>query len=142
MGEAREARPALMDSVRVELETDHGVTTVEGAMVLGRPRLMRVDGIACEVTLDGHLTFMKNQDVPGVIGHIGTVLGQHGVNIANFSLGRRDEPTRPGEPLEAVALIETDSRVPDHVLQALLQNPAVKLARPVEFGAQTATAAG
>jgi hypothetical protein len=47
------------------LETDHGVTTVEGAVILDRPRLMRVDGIACEAPLDGHLTFMKNQDVPG-----------------------------------------------------------------------------
>lgn len=136
VGESREAHPVILDSVRVELETDHGTTSVEGAVVLDRPRLMRVDGIACEATLDGHLTFMKNEDVPGVIGHIGTVLGKHGVNIANFSLGRNDGPVRAGEPLEAVAVIETDSRVPEVVLQELLKNPAVKLARPVEFGPQ------
>jgi D-3-phosphoglycerate dehydrogenase len=141
VGESREARPTVMDAVRVELETDHGCTSVEGSLVLDRPRLMRVDGIACEATLDGHLTFMKNQDVPGVIGYIGTVMGKHAVNIANFSLGRREEPSRPGEPLEAIAVIETDSTVPDRVLQELLTNPSLKLARTVEFGAQAGTAA-
>jgi D-3-phosphoglycerate dehydrogenase / 2-oxoglutarate reductase len=140
VGEAREGRPALMDSIRVELETDDGVTSVEGTVVLNRPRLMWVDGIACEQTLDGHLTFMKNQDVPGVIGHIGTVLGNGGVNIANFSLGRRESPVRAGEPSEAVAVIETDGRVPEAVLQTLRQNPAVKLARSVEFGPQSSVA--
>jgi D-3-phosphoglycerate dehydrogenase len=141
VGESRQPRPTHMDSVRVELETDDGLTSVEGALVLNRPRLMRVDGIACEVTLDGHLTFMKNQDVPGVIGYIGTVMGRRGVNIANFSLGRRDEPARPGEPLEAVAVIETDSTVPDAVLQELLTNPSLKLARSVEFGGQAIASA-
>ena len=140
IGESREARSAHMDSVRVELETDDGLTSVEGALVLDRPRLMRVDGIACEATLDGHLTLMKNQDVPGVIGYIGTVMGKHGVNIANFSLGRRDQPSRPGEPLEAVAVIETDCTVPDFVLQELLTNPSVKRARSVEFGARVGVA--
>ena len=55
---------------------------------------------------------MKNQDVPGVIGHVGTVLGQNRINIANFSLGRRDAPPAPGEPLEAVAVVSTDELVP------------------------------
>ena len=135
VGEARETRPAHTDSVRVELETDTGVTSVEGAWCWISPRLMRVDGIACEAPLDGHLTFLKNQDVPGVIGYIGTVMGKHGINIASFSLGRRDHPNHPGEPLEAVAVIEADCTVPDYVLQELLTNPALKLARSVEFGA-------
>ena len=80
-----------------------------------------------------HLTFMKNQDVPGVIGHVGTVLGRNRVNIANFSLGRRDAPLKPGEPLEAVALVTTDEAVPESVLAQLRQNVAVKFARAVEF---------
>jgi hypothetical protein len=72
-----------------------------------------------------------------VIGYIGTVYsGKHGVNIANFSLGRRELAVREGEPLEAVAVIETDSTVPEPVLQELLSNPALKSARSVEFGGQ------
>jgi D-3-phosphoglycerate dehydrogenase len=92
-----------------------------------------VDGIYCEAPLSGRLVFMKNQDVPGVIGHVGTVLGRNHINIANFSLGRRDEPAQPGEPLEAIAVVSTDAAVPDKVLAELRENPAVKLAKSVEL---------
>jgi D-3-phosphoglycerate dehydrogenase len=76
---------------------------------------------------------MKNQDVPGVIGHVGTVLGRNQINIANFSLGRQDGPATAGQPLEAVAVVSTDVLVPEQVLAQLRQNPAVKLAKSVEF---------
>jgi D-3-phosphoglycerate dehydrogenase len=132
--ERHEARSGPTDSIRLELETDCGVTVVEGAVLLGNPRLIQVDGIYCEAPLSGHLIFMKNHDVPGVIGHVGTVLGRNQINIANFSLGRREASAAPGEPLEAVAVVSTDGVVPESVLQQLRENPAVKLARSVEFG--------
>jgi D-3-phosphoglycerate dehydrogenase len=132
--ERHTSKASHVDSVTLELETDIGVITVEGAVVLGKPRLMQVDGIYCEAPLTGNLLFMKNQDVPGVIGHVGTVLGQNGVNIANFSLGRRDVALKPGEPLEALAVVETDGGVPDSVIAQLKQNPAVKIARAVDLG--------
>ena len=131
--ERHEARAGHMDAIRLELETDTGVTTVEGAVVLGKPRLLRVDGIYCEAPLSGHLIYMRNQDVPGVIGHVGTVLGRNRINIANFSLGRHDTPLQPGGPLEAVAVVETDETPAEAVLTQLRENPAVKLARTVEF---------
>ncbi len=134
VAERHEKRAGRTDSIRLELETDAGVTTVEGAVVLGRPRMTQVDGIYCEAPLAGHLTFMKNMDVPGVIGHVGTVLGCNRINIGNFSLGRREAPLTPGEPLEAIAVVETDGTVPETVLAQLRANPAVKLARSVEFG--------
>jgi D-3-phosphoglycerate dehydrogenase len=134
LAERHEARSGRTDSIRLELETDSGVTVVEGAVLLGKPRLIQVDGIYCEAPLSGHLIFMKNQDVPGVIGHVGMVLGRNNINIANFSLGRGEVPAAPGEPLEAVAVVSTDGVVPERVLQQLLENPAVKLARSVEFG--------
>jgi len=134
LAERHEARSGHIDSIRLELETDCGVTVVEGAVLLGKPRLIQVDGIYCEAPLSGHLIFMKNHDVPGVIGHVGMVLGRNNINIANFSLGRRDVPTAQGEPLEAVAVVSTDDVVPERVLQQLRENPAVKLARSVEFG--------
>ena len=76
---------------------------------------------------------MKNQDVPGVIGHVGTVLGRNSINIANFSLGRREAPVAPGEPLEAVAVVSTDELVPESVLSQLRENPAVRFARSVKL---------
>jgi D-3-phosphoglycerate dehydrogenase len=133
IGERHESRAGYMDSVRVELETDAGVTAVEGALVLGKPRLVQVDGIYCEAALEGHLVLMKNQDVPGVIGHVGTVLGRNHINIANFSLGRRDEAESGGHPLEAIAVVLTDEAVPERVLAELREHPAVKVAHSVEL---------
>ncbi|HZU27595.1 MAG TPA: phosphoglycerate dehydrogenase [Bryobacteraceae bacterium] len=134
VAEVHEHRADHTDSVRLELDADGGTIGVEGAVVLGQPRLIQVDGIACEAPLEGHLVFLKNQDVPGVIGYVGGVLGKHGINIATFSLGRREARA------EAVSVIATDQSVPDEVLSELLKNPAVVLARKVEFTNQTATA--
>ena len=134
LAERHEPRSGHTDSVRLELETDAGVTSVEGTVLLDKPRLLQVDGIYCEAPLSGHLIFMKNFDVPGVIGHVGSVLGHNNINIANFSLGRRDEPSAPGAPQEAVAVVSTDTLVPERVLLQLRGNPAVKLARAVELG--------
>ena len=131
--ERHEKRETHIDTIRLELETDSGCTAVEGAVILGKPRLVAVDDIYIEAPLSGHLTFLKNDDVPGVIGHVGHVLGHNHVNIASFSLGRKDEPVAPDHPLEAVSVVETDQAVPDPILVELLKNQAIRMARPVEF---------
>jgi D-3-phosphoglycerate dehydrogenase len=128
--ERHDKRSVHTDSIRLDLETDSGVTTVEGAVLLEKPRLLQVDGIYCEAALSGFLIFMKNLDVPGVIGHVGTVLGNNRINIANFSLGRREGGSGIAE---AVALVSTDGLVPETVLAQLREHAAVKLARSVEF---------
>jgi D-3-phosphoglycerate dehydrogenase len=133
--ERHDPRSGRADSVSLDLETDTGVTTVEGVVAFDRPRLTQVDGIACEVSLAGHLLFLKNEDVPGVIGWIGSVLGKNGINIANFSLGRQDQASKPAQVRQALAIVETDGQVPESVLQQLLENQAVKVARVVEFRA-------
>ena len=131
--ERHEKRETHIDSIRLELETDAGCTAVEGAVIVGKPRLIAVDDIYSEAPLAGHLTFLKNDDVPGVIGHVGAVLGQGHINIANFSLGRQEQPVAPDHPLEAVSVVETDQSVPDTVLVEILKNQAIRMARPVEF---------
>jgi len=135
--EARENRSGPTDSIRLDLVTEAGTTSVEGVVLLEKPRLTQVDGIYCEAALSGFLIFMKNQDVPGVIGHVGTVLGKNRINIANFSLGRRDAPLSPGAegapPLEAVAVVSTDELVSETVLAQLRDHAAVRFARAVEF---------
>jgi D-3-phosphoglycerate dehydrogenase len=125
IAENLETRADQPEAIRLELETDGGITLVEGAVVLGKPRLTVVDGIHCEAALSGSLIFMKNQDVPGVIGHVGTVLGRNQINVANFSLGRREAHA------EAIAVVSTDGLVPEGVLAQLRENPAVKEARAV-----------
>lgn len=121
------------DTIQLELETDRGTTTVEGLVLLGKPRLLQLDGIYCEAALHGHLICMKNDDVPGVIGHVGTVLGKHNINIANFSLGRAEKALKPGEHQTAIAVVSTDVLVPENVLAELKSNPAVKVARAIEL---------
>lgn len=127
VAERHERRTGHVDSIRLELETDAGTTTVEGAVVLSKPRLLQVDGISCEAPLEGHVTFLKNADVPGVIGFVGGMFGNCGINVATFSLGRREANA------EAVSVIATDHPVPEQVLAQLLENPSVSLARSVRF---------
>ncbi len=130
--EQREPGLAHMDSIRLELESDAGSFSAVGALVLDKPRLLQVEGISCEATLDGNLTYSKNLDVPGVIGYIGTVLGKNGINIANFALGRQDPNHQAtSHPLTAISIIETDQPVPDNVIAQLFENPAIQFVRRV-----------
>jgi D-3-phosphoglycerate dehydrogenase len=133
VAEQLEPGKAQMDSIRMELETDAGTFSALGAIVLDKPRLLQVENISCEATLQGNLLYSRNQDVPGVIGYIGGVLGHNNVNIANFALGRQDETDarKPGEPLTAISIIETDQPVPDPVIAQLFENRAVQLVRRV-----------
>jgi D-3-phosphoglycerate dehydrogenase len=131
VAERHETRDLHVEALGLELETDRGVTSVEGTLVLGKPRLIRVDGIPMEASLKGNLTFLRNEDVPGVIGHVGTVLGTNRVNIANFALGRQEVPTKPGAPREAIAIVETDATPGDEVLQQLGALKAVLRVRTV-----------
>jgi D-3-phosphoglycerate dehydrogenase len=129
IAERHDQRAAHTDTVLLELETDAGHTSVEGAVLLDRPRLLQVDGIQCEAPLEGHLTFVENEDVPGVIGYIGDVLGKNGINIATFSLGRN----KAGG--DAIAVVQTDQPVPDTILGDLKKNHAIKRACSVKFTA-------
>jgi len=104
--ERHDKRIGHADSVKLELETDEGITQVEGALVLDRPRLLSVDGIRCEAPLTGHLTYLRNADVPGVIGYVGSVTGRNRINIANFSLGRQHAPSHDGGVLEAIVRVD------------------------------------
>lgn len=131
IGERHEPRTGFSDTIAIEIDTADGLTSVQGAPLLGVPRLLTVNGIYIEAALQGHLLFTKNDDVPGVIGHVGRVLGEAGVNIANFSLGRKEVPGNGGGPKLAIAVVSTDSAVPEPVLQQLREHPAVKLARAI-----------
>ncbi len=72
----------------VKLATDSGERWVEGTVADRRPRLVLLNGVHVDAPLGGALLLISNHDQPGVIGEVGTILGRHGVNIANFALGR------------------------------------------------------
>ena len=118
----------------VELHTTAGSSHASATVIHGeQPRLLEFDGIDIETPLEGNLLVCRNLDVPGVIGRIGTILGEHGVNIANFALGR----DRSGvKPVMALAVVQVDAPVSDTVLaalgtiEALLEARLVKLPEP------------
>jgi D-3-phosphoglycerate dehydrogenase / 2-oxoglutarate reductase len=95
------------------------------------PRLLHVDGIDVEAPLERNLIYMRNRDVPGVIGKVGTILGEEKINIANFSLGRPSEDL--SQSREAIAVVHVDGIVPDGVLAKLREIPAVKTAKAVRL---------
>ncbi len=101
----------------VELHAASGSSRASATVLHGeQPRLLEFDGIDIETPLEGNLLVCRNIDVPGVIGRIGTILGEHGVNIANFALGR--ERSGP-KPVKALAVVQVDAPVSEAVLESL-----------------------
>jgi D-3-phosphoglycerate dehydrogenase len=106
---------------------------VKGAVLRGTaPRLLHIDGIDVEAPLERDLIYLRNRDVPGVIGRVGTILGESEINIADFSLGRRSAEAS-SEPREAIAVVHVDGPIPDAVLKKLEQIPAVRQAKAVRL---------
>jgi D-3-phosphoglycerate dehydrogenase len=93
----------------------------------GKPRVIQVKGINMEAELGPHMLYVTNEDKPGFIGQLGTLLGEAGVNIATFNLGRL---TQGGD---AICLVEVDGEVPESVLDALVAVPQVKQAKQLRF---------
>lgn len=106
---------------------------VKGAVLRGSaPRLLHIDDIDVEAPLERDLIYLRNRDVPGVIGKVGTILGEAEINIADFSLGRRVAETA-SEPREAIAVVHVDGPVPESVLKKLKEIPAVRQAKAVRL---------
>ena len=96
------------------------------------PRLTRIGAFHVDVAPRHTLIVLTNNDVPGVIGRVGTLLGDRGVNIAEW------HQARLAQGGEALAAISVDSLVTDSVRRALLEKPDVLGATVVNFGAQDA----
>jgi D-3-phosphoglycerate dehydrogenase len=112
--------------VSVKLHTSDGERWAEGTVFEpNSPRLVSVGGVAVESPLAGTMLIIRNDDQPGVIGEVGTILGTHGVNIANFALGRNDAG--------AVGVVNVDEEasdpsVLDRAAEAIRLVPAVRQA--------------
>jgi D-3-phosphoglycerate dehydrogenase len=115
----------------IELHTHEGSSRASATVIRGeQPRLLSFDNIDIETPLEGNLLVCRNLDVPGVIGKIGSILGEHGVNIANFALGRERSGNKP---VKALALVQVDAPVPEPVLEVLRHIEAVLEARSVQL---------
>ncbi len=127
----RDAGGAAANVLRMTFKSAQQENTVAGCVPPdGLPRLLEIDGIHVEAPLEGNVIYLRNIDVPGVVGRVGTVLGQHNVNIANFSLGR----AQGGPEASAVAVVQVDGEITEKVLEALRGIETVLLAKAIRFG--------
>jgi D-3-phosphoglycerate dehydrogenase len=110
------------------LATGQGeIVSVAGTFIGASPRIVRINGHHVEARSTGVLLLLENNDVPGIVGQIGTVLGAHSVNIANMSLSRDH---RGGEVLTVLNL---DSVPDESILGAILTNPNIRSAKVVKL---------
>ncbi|WP_436638896.1 phosphoglycerate dehydrogenase [Microbaculum sp. FT89] len=124
----REQQGAYENYVRLTVQTERQERSVAGTVFSdGRPRLIQIKGINMEAELAPHMLYITNEDTPGFIGALGMVLGNSGVNIATFNLGRQN---RGGD---AIALVEIDEPLQPDVLAAVEKLPHVKQAKVLAF---------
>ena len=114
--------------VRVSVATQGGEKSVAGTLFANaEPRLVELFGIKVEADLAGHMLYIVNEDAPGFIGRLGTTLGEAGVNIGTFHLGRRAAGG------EAVLLLSVDTPVSQAVLAKVSSLPGVRTVKALSF---------
>jgi D-3-phosphoglycerate dehydrogenase len=114
--------------IRVSVQTEEGEKSVAGTLFANKePRLVEMFGIKVEADLDGAMLYVVNEDAPGFIGRLGTTLGEAGVNIGTFHLGRRSAGG------EAVLLLSLDSPVEEPLLWQVCRLPGVKTVKALNF---------
>ena len=127
--EVRRDQQGVYESyIRLTIKTERTERSVAGTVYSdGKPRVIQVKGINMEAEISKHMLYITNEDKPGFIGQLGTILGNASVNIATFNLGRLQEGG------DAIALIEIDGVVTDDVLKEIKNISMVKRVKPLEF---------
>ncbi|NMB44790.1 MAG: phosphoglycerate dehydrogenase [Firmicutes bacterium] len=114
--------------IAVEAETSEGLITAAGSVFQpDSPRIVEINGYRVDAIPTGHMLVAPHQDRPGIIGKVGTILGQASINIATMQVGRKKQ----GGP--AVMVLGTDAALPSDVLQAICQIDGIYGARQVVF---------
>jgi D-3-phosphoglycerate dehydrogenase len=114
--------------ITVTVETERQERSVSGTVFAdGKPRIVNIKGIRMDAEFGSSMIYVTNEDKPGFIGRFASLLGDAGINIATFHVGR----DAPGG--NAIALVEVDGTVPTEVLKKVQQLPHVKQAKPLKF---------
>jgi D-3-phosphoglycerate dehydrogenase len=114
--------------VTVTVTTERQERSVSGTVFAdGKPRIVDIKGIRMDAEFGPSMIYVTNEDKPGFVGRFASLLGNAGINIATFHLGR----DAPGG--NAIALVEIDGAVPAELLQKVQQLPHVKQAKPLRF---------
>jgi D-3-phosphoglycerate dehydrogenase len=124
-------------TLKIVLHSSEGDASASATVLHGNsPRLLTYDGIDIEAPLNGTLVTIRNHDVPGVVGRIGTILGEHSLNIANFALGRstRSQRVPQGQALAVVQIDVQNAGEATPAIEALRKVEAIASVRLVELG--------
>ena len=114
--------------IKVTVVTDARERSIAGTVFSdGKPRFIQIKGINIDAEIGAHMVYTTNEDVPGIIGALGQTMGSHGVNIANFTLGRKEAKG------EAIALLYVDEPVPAPALAALNATGLFKQVNTLSF---------
>ena len=125
---ARDAQGVYDGIIVIKLTMPDMERTVAGTVYSnGEPRIIQIKGIDMDAEFAPNMIYITNEDKPGFIGRLGSLLGENKVNIANFNLGR----TAPGQ--DAICVVDIDGPVGDKVLAAIRKLPLVKHAIPLTF---------
>jgi D-3-phosphoglycerate dehydrogenase len=114
--------------IKLTVVTDQRERSIAGTVFSdGKPRFIQIKGINIDAEIGRHMLYTTNEDVPGIIGTLGQTLGQNGVNIANFTLGRS------ARGKDAIAVLYVDDEVPEPVLAKLRATGLFTQVRPLAF---------
>ncbi|MCO5162157.1 MAG: phosphoglycerate dehydrogenase [Mesorhizobium sp.] len=129
VSEVKRDKSGVFDGyIKLTVTTEKQTRSIAGTCFSDhKPRFIQIKGINLDAEVGQHMLYTTNPDAPGIIGLLGTICGQHGVNIANFQLGRN----RPGG--DAIALLYLDAPFPESVLAELRANPKIASAKPLTF---------
>lgn len=129
VSETMRDKSGVFDSyIKINVETEDNKRSIAGTVFSdAKPRFIQIKGINLDAEVGRYMVYTTNRDVPGIIGLLGGMLGEAGVNIANFNLGR----DKPGG--DAIALLYVDQPIESHVLDKLLKDGKFKQARQLEF---------
>ena len=123
-----EKEGAYQTLIRVTVGTEAGEKSVAGTLFgNNQPRLVEIFGIGMEAELEGNMLYIVNEDAPGFIGRVGSTLGEAGLNIGTFHLGRRKSGG------EAILLLSMDSDIDETVLASVCKLDGVKTVKALSF---------
>ena len=124
----REQVGAYDNLIRLTVVTERQERSVAGTVYGTKaPRIVEIKGITLEAEVTPHMLYITNEDKPGFIGRLGTLLGQLAINIANFNLGRVEQGK------DAIALLSIDSELTDGELTQIEELEGVKQAKRLVF---------
>ena len=123
-GSAKEWR----SMINVNVTTNKRSRNVTGTLFTGKePRIVNIEGVPVEAALSKYMLFIRNDDEPGLVGGVGTILGNAGQNIADFRLGRRAGAD------EAVCIVNLDAPLPDELFEKISSLPQIQSVKRLSF---------